>query len=134
MASVDCGSQSRDDLVREGAGLDVLVNNRSTANPFNKQLPALIDTGAEWNLIEDTLATAVLHLKHIDDQWVQTAAGPTLAPVYLAQMTIPNLTYSKLQRFVGASLGADRILLGREGLQDFVLNYSGRTGRVTLQY
>jgi predicted aspartyl protease len=134
LASVECGCHSRAELVREGPTLEVVINNASATNPLNKQLPTLIDTGAEWNLIEDTLATGVLHLKHVDDQWVQTANGPLLAPVYVARLTIPNLTYSKLQRFVGVSLGADRILLGREGLQDFVLTYLGRSGKVTLEY
>lgn len=134
MASVECGSNSRAELVREGPTLEVVINNTSATNPLNKQLPTLIDTGAEWNLIEDTLATGVLHLGHVDDQWIQTANGAVLAPVYIARLTIPSLTYSKLQRFVGVSLGADRVLLGREGLQDFVLTYSGRSGKVTLQY
>lgn len=131
MASIECGHQNRGELLREGPTLELVISNRSAGNPLNKQLPALIDTGAEWNLIEDTLATGVLHLRHVDDQWIQTAAGPSLAPVYLAQITIPNLTYSKLQRLIGVNLGADRILLGREGLQDFILNYSGRSGKVT---
>ena len=134
MASVECGFRSPDELVREGPLLDVFINNRSAAIPLNKQLTALIDTGAEWNLIEDTLATGVLRLKHVDYQLIQTAAGQTLAPVYLAQITIPSLIYSKVQRFVGVNLGADRILLGREGLHDFLLTYSGHSGRVTLEY
>jgi hypothetical protein len=131
---MECGYRSRDELVREGPALEVVLNNRSSTNPINKQLPALLDTGAEWNLIEGTLAGAVMHLQHIDDQWIQTANGQTLAPVYMALMTIPQLTYSKLQRFIGVDLGSDRILLGREGLVDFVLKYSGRTGNVTLEY
>jgi hypothetical protein len=134
LASVECGYRSRDELVREGPALEVVVNNRHATNPINKQLPAFLDTGAEWNLIEDTLASAALHLMHVDDQWIQTANSPTLAPVYIAQLTIPQLTYSKLQRFIGVDLGADRILLGREGLVDFLLTYSGRTGPVTLEY
>ena len=92
MASVDCGSNTPSGLVRDGPSLDVIVNNRSTSNPINKQVLALIDTGAEWNLIEDTLAAGVLHLKHVDNQWIQTASGANLAPVYLAQIIIPNLT------------------------------------------
>ena len=131
---MECGCVSRDELVREGPSLDVIINNQSGTNPANRQLSALIDTGAEWNLIEGTLAAGVLHLRHIDDQWVQTANGPTLAPVYSAQLTIPNLTYSKAHRFIGVSIGVDRIILGREGFQDFVLSYSGRSGKVTLQY
>ena len=105
MATVECGFSSRDQLVREGPSLEIVVNNRSVASPVHKQLPALIDTGAEWNLIEDTLASGVLHLKHIDNESVQTAGGPMLAPVYLAQMTIPKLTYSKVHRFIGVNLG-----------------------------
>jgi predicted aspartyl protease len=134
LASVECGYASHDELVREGPSLYVIVNNQSGTDPVNRHLPALIDTGAEWNLIEGTLASGVLHLRRIDDQWIQTANGATLAPVYSAQLTVAGLTYSKSHRFIGVSIGADRILLGREGLQDFVLTYSGRTGKVTLQY
>lgn len=111
-----------------------IISNRSATIPFNKQLQAFLDTGFEWSLIEDTLATAALHLMHVDDQWIQTANGQALAPVYLGQLTIPNLTYTKLQRFIGVDLGANRVILGREILQDFLLTYSGRSGRVTLEY
>lgn len=134
MASVECGSTGRDDLVREGPSLDIVINNRSAVAPIHRQLPALIDTGSEWNLIEATLAAGVLHLRHIDDQWIQTASGPALAPVYAAQLTIPTLTYSKSQRFIGVNIGSDRVILGREGLADFILTYRGRSGRVILEY
>jgi hypothetical protein len=131
---VQCGSTGRDDLVREGPSLDIVINNGSAVTPMHRQIPALIDTGSEWNLIEVTLAAGVLHLRHVDDQWIQTANGSTLAPVYSAQLTIPTLTYSKSHRFVGVNIGADRLLLGREGLADFVLKYRGRSGRVMLEY
>jgi predicted aspartyl protease len=134
LASVECGHPNRDELLREGPTLEVVISNRSATGPLSKRLPALIDTGAEWNLIEGTLATAVLHLMHVDDRWVQTANGPTLAPVYMGQLTIGALKYSKLQRFVGLDLGADRVILGREVLADFLLTYSGRSGKVTLEY
>jgi gag-polyprotein putative aspartyl protease len=134
LASIECGYQSHDELVLEGPMLWVVISNRSATVPLNKQLQAFLDTGSEWSLIEDTLATAVLHLMHIDDQLIQTANGPALAAVYLGQLTIPNLTYSKLQRFIGVDLGADRVILGREVLQDFLLTYLGRSGKVTLEY
>ena len=97
MATVECGSTGRDDLVREGPSLEIVINNGSATTPAHRQLPALIDTGSEWNLIEVTLAAGVLHLRHIDDQWIQTANGQTLAPVYSAQLTIPTLSYTKSQ-------------------------------------
>jgi hypothetical protein len=131
---VECGSTGRDDLVREGPSLEIIINNASGTAPTHRQLPALIDTGSEWNLIEVTLAAGVLHLRHVDDQWIQTANGQTLAPVYSAQLTIPTLTYSKFHRFVGVNIGADRVILGREGLADFILTYRGRSGRVILEY
>jgi predicted aspartyl protease len=134
LATVECGSTGRDDLVREGPSLEIVINNGSTITPAHRQLPALIDTGSEWNLIEVTLAAGVLHLRHVDDQWIQTANGQTLAPVYSAQLTIPTLSYSKSHRFVGVNIGADRVVLGREGLADFILTYRGRSGRVILEY
>ena len=134
MASVECGSTGRDDLVREGPSLEIIINNRSSATLINRSVPALIDTGSEWNLIEATLAGSVLHLRHVDDQLIQTANGTALAPVYSAQLTIPGLTYSKAHRFIGVTIGADRVLLGREALADFVLTYRGRSGRVLLEY
>ena len=120
--------------MREGPTLEVVVSNRSSRNPISKQLPALLDTGAEWNLIEDALATGALHLVPVDHEWIQTASGPALAPVYMGQLIIPGLTYSKIQRFIGVELGAERVVLGREGLGDFSLTYSGRSGKVTLEY
>jgi hypothetical protein len=52
----------------------------------------------------------------------------------MAQITIPQLTYSKLHRFIGVNLGSDLAIVGREMLADFRLVYSGRTGSVTLEY
>jgi len=114
--------------------LFAIVGNRSATIPLSIQLQALLDTGAEWNLIEDALATATLHLMHIDDQLIQTANGPVTKPVYMAQLGIPALTYSKLHRFIGVDLGEDRVLLGREVLRDFKFTYSGRSGKAKLEY
>jgi hypothetical protein len=134
LATVECGSTGRDDLVRGGPSLEIIISNASVTAPTHRQLPELIDTGSEWNLIEVTLAAGVLHLRHVDDQWIQTANGQTPAPVYSAQLTIPTLTYSKSHRFVGVNIGADRVILGREGLADFILTYRGRSARVILEY
>ena len=131
---MDCGAVGPDELVRDGPTLEVIIGNTSRVNPRNQRLPALIDTGAEWNLIEDTLARGALLLQPVEDQLIQTANGPVVAPIYIARLMVPSLMYSKLHRFIGVNLGADRVLLGREGLQDFVLNYSGKSGRVTLQF
>jgi predicted aspartyl protease len=134
LASIECGYHTRDELVRLGPTLWAIIGNRSATIPLNKQLEAFLDTGSEWSLIENTLATAALHLMHVDDQWIQTANGQALAPVYLGELTIPNITYTKLQRFIGVDLGTERVILGREILGDFLLTYSGRSGRVTLEY
>ena len=87
---MECGFANHDELVRQGPSLEVIINNQSGTIPVNRQLPALIDTGSEWNLIEATLAAGVLHLRHVDDQWIQTANGQTLAPVYSAQLRFPG--------------------------------------------
>jgi predicted aspartyl protease len=113
---------------------DVIVANRSSTIPLNAQYRALLDTGAEMNLIDQHEATTALHLMHIDDATIQTANGPQAAPVFMGQLTIPGLTYSKLHRIVGANLGDRLVVLGRDTLQDFTLSYSGRTGSVTLHY
>lgn len=135
MATLECGHHDRDGLIREGPTLDVVLNNLRVTNSINKQLSALVDTGAELNMIEDTLAAgAVLSLKVVDVETVQTANGAANRPIYEARLTVPKLTYSKLHRFVGVNLGADRVILGREFLADFRLTYSGRSGKATLSY
>lgn len=120
--------------MRDGPVHDVVIGNRSSTLPLNATYPALLDTGSEPNLIDKHEATDVLQLMHIDDTPIQTASGSQTAPVFMAQLTISGLTYSKLHRFVGANLGERKVLLGREALQDFALLYAGRTGNVTLRY
>jgi predicted aspartyl protease len=120
--------------VYKGPTLSVIVANRSATIPVNTHAEALLDTGSEFNLIQDTLAANSVHLMRIDDRLIQTANGSVAVPVYMGQLTIPNLTYTKLVRFVGVDLGADRVVLGREALQDFKLTYSGRSRRVRLEY
>ncbi|MGD0290112.1 MAG: hypothetical protein ABSC63_10730 [Candidatus Binataceae bacterium] len=134
MASVDCGHRTFDLLILKGPALEVIINNQQSSNPVNRQLDSILDTGSEWNLIEDTLAVAVLYLPVIDWQVIRTATGSARRPVYMAQITIPQLTYSKLHRFIGVNLGSDLAIVGREMLADFRLVYSGRTGSVTLEY
>jgi hypothetical protein len=133
LASIDCGHHYPDRLVRDGPQLSVIVGNRSATIPLNKQLIALFDTGSEWNLIENSIPAA-LHMMHIDDKWIRTANGLVLAPVYMGQLVISALTYTKLHRFIGVDIDADRVVLGRETLVDFILTYSGRSGKVTLEY
>ncbi len=134
MPSIECGHRSADILVGEGPVLPVTVGNRSATIPIDIQLEALLDTGSEWSLIQNSLAIGTLHLMHIDDRLIQTANGSAMAPVYMGQLTIAGLTYSKLHRFVGVDLGTDRAILGRELLRDFTLTYSGPSGKVSLEY
>jgi hypothetical protein len=54
----------------------------------------LLDTGSEWSLIEDRIATAALHLMNIDYRLIQTASGAITAPVYMGQLMIAGLTVS----------------------------------------
>jgi hypothetical protein len=134
LASLNCGQASFDLLILRGPTLEVIINNRQSAIPVDRQLDAILDTGSEWSLIEDTLASAVFYLPVIDWQQIRTATGWGRRPVYMAQLTIPALTYSKLHRFIGVNLGSDLAILGRELLADFRLVYSGRTGSVILEY
>lgn len=134
MATLNYGQSSFDLLILRGPALEVVINNQQPTNPVNRQVDAILDTGSEWSLIEDSLASAVFYLPVIDWQQIRTAMGWGRRPVYMAQLTIPPLTYSKLHRFVGVNLGSDLAILGRELLVDFRLVYSGRTGAVTLEY
>jgi hypothetical protein len=114
--------------------LEVIINNTQPTKLVNRRIDAILDTGSEWSLIEDTLASTVLYLPVIDRQIIQTAMGSGSRLVYIAELTIPQLTYTKLHRFIGVNLGSDLAVLGRELLADFRLVYSGRTGSVTLEY
>ena len=134
MASLNCGHPRIDLLISHGPVLEVIINNTQPTKLVNRRIDAILDTGSEWSLIEDTLASTVLYLPVIDRQIIQTAMGSGSRLVYIAELTIPQLTYTKLHRFIGVDLGSDLAVLGRELLADFRLVYSGRTGSVTLEY
>jgi hypothetical protein len=134
LASLNCGHPRIDLLISHGPVLEVIINNTQLTNLVNRRINATLDTGSEWSLIEDTLASTVLYLPVIDRQIIQTAMGSGSRLVYIAELTIPQLTYTKLHRFIGVDLGSDLAVLGRELLADFRLVYSGRTGSVTLEY
>jgi hypothetical protein len=134
LASLNCGHPRIDLLISHGPVLEVILNNTLTTNLVNRRVDAILDTGSEWSLIEDSLASTVLHLPVIDRQIIRTATGSGSRLVYIAELTIPQLTYTKLHRFIGVGLGSDLAVLGRELLADFRLVYSARNGSVTLEY
>jgi len=134
LASLNSGHPRTDLLISHGPVLEVILNNTLTTNLVNRRVDAILDTGSEWSLIEDTLASTVLHLPVIDRQIIRTAMGSGSRLVYIAELTVPQLTYTKLHRFIGVNLGSDLAVLGRELLADFRLVYSARNGSVTLEY
>ena len=103
-----------------------------------KGLPALIDTGALSNYIDNALANQ-LNLPPIDKQTVLPAhGGAKLITSYLAQIHIPKLAHTIVGSFGGLDLIATGhgcyAILGREFLADFEMSYDGRSGRVFLTW
>ena len=99
-------------------------------------LPALVDTGASETFIDTQLAIA-LNLPIIDrDQPLAGAGGEHKADVYLARVRIPALDFTIYGKFYGVNLTEGgvmhRALIGRTFLQDHMLVYRGKTGKVTL--
>jgi hypothetical protein len=103
-----------------------------------KGLPALIDTGAVTNYIDETLAKQ-LGLPEINKQTVVPAhGGPKEIKSYLGQIYIPAAAYTIFGEFGGLDLVASGhqcyAVLGREFLMGFRMDYDGRTGIVTLSW
>ena len=98
-------------------------------------LPALIDTGAQYSHIDSALA-AKLGLPIIDKCRVSGSSGPHEVDVYLAQMHVPGLNFTQYGAFAGAELSkgmAEHLLLiGRTFLTQFKPIYDGVAGRVIL--
>ena len=98
--------------------------------------PALVDTGASGNSIDNELAVA-LGLPVVEYAvTVSGSVGEHTTNVYLAHIHIAELSRTIAGRFTGVALAAGgqlhRAIIGRSFLQDFVLHYDGRTGLVTL--
>ena len=150
MPTIDCGfadfepRERRLLLVEVGLtipvqiGFDPGFDEITGADPIlpSDLYPALVDTGASTNSIDADLAAALRLPVIYYNEEVSGSAGRHTADVYLAQVHIPELNRTISGRFVGVRLGAGgqlhQAILSRSFLQDFVLRYDGRTGRVTL--
>ena len=100
------------------------------------RVPALVDTGAEDNYIDSTLANE-LRLPVLEDRRVIIGAlDSNEVDAYIAQIYIPDLEYTIVGSFAGIHLASGglrhRAVIGRSFLRHFTLLYEGRTGIVTL--
>jgi hypothetical protein len=144
MKTVECGFYGNANRLT-GDGPTISVNIGFDTNwrperghapiPGEREILALIDTGATECFIDSDLAT-ILNLPIVDRRDVAGSVGKHSVYVFLAQIYIPSLEHVQDGTFAGAYLGRGgmpyRVLLGRTFLQQFVLMYNGITGRVSL--
>ena len=136
---------SADALSFIGPTLEVVIEQHSEAEISAGSPPdlsggrylALIDTGARVSCIDVALAEA-LGLAIVDGARRNVAGilGPGVSDVYLARISIPELSVSIAGRFTGAYLSEGEqihhALIGRDILKNFTMAYDGRAGIVTL--
>jgi len=148
--TVECGFPSAtitglspaDTLARIGPTILVRINSYpgpgiAPAGSAAQQIPALIDTGASLNCLDEILAQQ-LQLQVVDQLTAGGIAGPAKLNVYLAQITVPALNLNQFARFAGVHLQAagqaHRALLGRPFLSGCSMLYDGKTGSVQLTH
>jgi predicted aspartyl protease len=144
MPTVECGfsgGSGRDDLtgfgpsIRVDIGYDPAWLPGAIPKADDRNIPALIDTGAQECFIDCDLATR-LKLPIRDRREISGSRGRHEVDVYDAQIHIPNLAFTQYGQFAGVFLArggfAFPILMGRTFLTHFTLHYDGRAGRVTL--
>ena len=121
--------------VEVGFDPDFVANDAGIPQLTSGRLPALVDTGARDSAIDSALA-ASLNLPIVDRATVAGVSGSFDVNVHLCQMYIPELNWVIFGRFTGVHLSAGGqphvALLGRAFLNDYSMNYDGRTGIVTL--
>jgi hypothetical protein len=144
LPSVECGFPSSTDpspseaLTQNGPTLWIEIE--AYPPPPNSpraitRIPALIDTGANLNAIDDAWARQ-FQLPIVDQASVSGISGPVTLNVYFARIRIDALGISQLGRFTGVHLQSGgqshMALLGRELLKDCHLAYDGPTGSVVI--
>lgn len=146
MPTVDIGHRDPDKLRSIGPTIEVRIgfdfNFYSDTPPTVPSLSparytALLDTGASDSCIHSPLATH-LGLPIVGRGEMSGANGKYPVDVYEAQILIPSLNGLVLSRtFPGVITPDDGLwfqaLLGRDFLQDYLLTYNGKTGRVKLR-
>lgn len=103
--------------------------------PGGRDVPALIDTGAQECFIDCDLANH-LNLPIVNRREVAGSHGKHEVDVYLAQLHVRDLFFTMSGLFAGVYLHRGGMpyeaLIGRTFLEHFSLAYNGRTGRVRL--
>lgn len=120
-----------------GPALMVVVGQPSAAgsaiaaDPADKSISALIDTGATDSCIDTAFATQ-LGLRVIDRRPVGGVAGQQIHDVFLGKIIVPELQMAFNGSLIGVQLGGGhQIILGRDFLVSIVMIYDGTDGRVT---
>ena len=144
--AIECGFSSQlawKKLVASGPtilvdiGFDETWSQGSVPNPGDRDVQALIDTGAQECFIDSELASQ-LNLPVVDRRAVAGTQGRHDVDFYLAQIFVPDLAFTVEGLFGGAHLHKGgvtyEVLMGRTFLEHFSLFYNGRTGRVTLTW
>ena len=143
MVRIECGfPDSPDELVESGATTPVVVGTIPTSadqlasSTDLREFPcvALIDSGADHCCIDATLAGA-LDLPMIGKEQVGGVHGVETVNVYLARVKVTGINTIMEGRFTGVQLRSARlplVLLGRDFLGRFSLNYHGPSGSVIL--
>ena len=145
MISAECGfdgNDAKDHLLVAGPTLKVNVvrlhvaAQGSAGSASINDVDALVDTGAIVCFIDEAVART-LGLLLVDRQTICGVGGLHEANVYLARVDVPALNFSLTGQFSGVDLiaGGQRhgVLLGRNLLSHFVMNYDGPSGRVTIK-
>jgi predicted aspartyl protease len=108
--------------------------------PAERNVNALIDTGASSSCIDEKLA-AELNLPIIDRKMVGGVAGQQEHKVYLAELMIPSLQMLIKGSFVGVDIeamkdvvleGPSQVIVGRDFLSKTIMIYDGVNGSVTI--
>jgi predicted aspartyl protease len=107
--------------------------NRPTIS--TNHVHALVDTGASECCIDSGLAMQ-LNLPIVDQRRISGVGGHHDVNVHLAQIYVPSLNFTMYGAFAAVELAAGgqshQALIGRTFLQEFRMEYDGRTGTVSL--
>lgn len=150
MPTISCGfpyarQEVRADILADlGPTIDVRIGHDPGFDEFTEPepllqpdlYPALVDTGADGNSIDNELASSLRLPAYQYDVLISGSVGQHVTNIYLAHVYIPGLNRIVGGRFTGVNLAGGgqyhRAIIGRSFLRGFVLHYDGRTGEVTL--